>query len=156
MKKLIIVLLILPLLLKAQIRIKQNRDLNFGQLYPGESKSILLPTNCTDADSNTNLGKVQFDHTRKNKNDTVTVSWTTPDVLSDGAGNIINFTNQEGWCADSTTGTVQDITDWGSGDYTGLGTANKYHNMYFGGSIDIPVNMVPGTYSGTISITLTY
>ena len=157
-KSLILILIFISttLLIESAVRIKQNRDINFGKLYPGESKTILIPNNCAAADADSNIGKTQFDHTNRSKNATVTVDWTTPATLDDGGGNSITFTNQEAWCDDSTTGTIQDITDWGSGNYNGLGTSNNLHNIYWGGSLSIPSNAVPGIYSGTVNITLSY
>ena len=156
MKRILILLLLLIVVLEGRVKMKQKRNLSFGKGYPGQSLSVTIPNNCATANANTNIGKVQLDHTNKDKYTSVTIDWTTPTELDDGGGNAISFTNSEAWCDDSTTGTIQDITDWGSGSYTGLGTNNKYHNMYFGGSISIPVNAPTGMYSGTISITLTY
>jgi len=156
--KLILSSLLLTLttsILTASVTVKQNRDLNFGQMYPGQTSSKTIPGTCALADADATIGKMQFDHSPSDKNTTVTVDWTTPATLDDGSGNSIVFTNSEAWCTDSTSGTPEDITDWGSGTYDGQGTSNNYHNIYWGGSIDT-TGAVPGTYSGTISVTLSY
>jgi hypothetical protein len=157
MRKLIVSSILLSVtLLNASVTVKQNRDANFGQVVQGDAKTLSIPSNCTTANADANLGKMQFDHSFLDSNSSVTVDWVTPSTLDDGSGNTITFTNSEAWCTDSTTGTTQDITDWASGTYTGQGTDNKYHNIYWGGSITVPIASPPGIYTGTINVTLTY
>jgi len=156
LSKYIILALLSCVTINASVTVKQNRDLDFGKMYPGDSKTKSIPTNCTAANADSLLGKMQFDHSPADSSTTVTVDWTTPSTLDDGGGNTIAFTNAEAWCSDSTSGTTTDITDWGSGTYGGSGTNNKYHNIYWGGSIAVPGGAPTGIYSGTISVTLSY
>jgi len=156
MFKYIMLILINFTLLNSSVTVKLNRDLNFGQVYQGDTANKPMPATCVEAEADANLGKTQFDHTFFDKNTSVTVDWTTPTTLDDGGGNSITFTNNEAWCTDRTTGNPQDITDWGSGTYTGQGTSNDLHNIYWGGSISVLSGTPPGIYSGTVNITLTY
>ena len=157
LKNILIILIFLNITnLNAIVRMKQIRTLNFGQVPQGDTKVLTIPINCATANSDANIGKIQFDHTRNDKNTVVTIDWSTPSTLDNGLGDTLTFTNSESWCDESTTGTTYDITGWGSGTYTGLGTNNRFHNIYWGGYITVPITSPAGIYSGTINITITY
>ena len=154
--KLALSILFIIFVVNASVRIKQNRNISFGQVFQGSISTKAIPSTCSTAEADTNLGKTQFDHSFSDSGTTVTIDWTTPSTLDDGGGNTIIFTNNESWCTNRTSGNTQDITDWGSGTYTGQGTSNDLHNIYWGGSVNVLSGTPPGIYSGTINIILSY
>ena len=118
-------------------------NLTFGNVFPGVNKSVLL----TDA------GAGRFDVTGQASTPVNLAFTALPTNLANGGNNLpVSFTS--GY---NTTNSAAGATSFapGGGASTSLsGTGSLY--VFLGGSVTPAVNQAAGTYTGTVTLQVTY
>ena len=134
------------------ILVVNEQDLNFGQIYPGETADVLSSVSCQTMYDNPMVGRLHMVGLSNGDSLSLTTNMPTTLLHTDGL-TTIPITVEDWWCQ-GTANTSERINS--SKNVLGRADTPTTNLINFTGSVTASPTQLPGVYTANIDFSVTY